>query len=181
VTICSTVLGRVAAGGAVLRSGARAGDAVCVTGALGGSSLGRHLDVRPRQDEALALVQGGAVHAMIDLSDGLSSDLGHVLDASEVGAVLWADAIPVHADAERAAELDGRSALLHALDDGEDFELLFCVPQSRVEALVRDGLAGTPVHQVGIVTESHGLGLAADRRTAARPLARGGYDHFRSA
>ena len=102
-----------------------------MTGALGGSLLGRHLRPEPRQDEALSLVQGSGVHAMIDLSDGLSTDLGHVLDASGVGARVRADRVPIHDDARRASEQGGRSPLDHALHDGEDYELLFTCDPAR--------------------------------------------------
>jgi len=180
VVVNVALVGAVAAGGAVRRGGARPGDAVCVTGALGGSLLGRHLRPTPRQDESLSLVQGGAVHAMIDLSDGLSSDLGHVLDASGVGAEVWADRIPLHDDAHRAARASGRSALSHALDDGEDFELLFCVAPERAEELVRSGLCGTPVAWVGRIDEGAGARLCATRAGAVLgPLERRGHDHFR--
>jgi thiamine-monophosphate kinase len=176
---CATLTGGVRRGRAVLRSGARRGDAICVTGALGGSLAGRHLHVRPRVAEAAALVRSGPVHAMIDLSDGLSSDLGHVLDASGVGAELWADAVPVHRDARRAARVDGRDALDHALHDGEDFELLFTVPEKRAQELVRRGLGGTPVSWIGRVT-AEGYGLRDRRDGAERPMERRGHDHFRA-
>jgi len=178
VFVNTTVLGRVAHGRAVLRSGGRPGDAVCVTGALGGSLLGRHLRPIPRQDAALSLVQGGDVHALIDLSDGLSSDLGHVTAGSGCGAVVFADRVPLHADAQRMAAKDGLSALEHALHDGEDYELLFTVPVGRVAALETEGLAGTPVRCVGELIADTGLWLdVADERIA---LTRGGHDHFRN-
>ncbi len=171
--------GFVPAGRAILRSGARPNDAICVTGALGGSILGRHLRAIPRQDEALALVQGCEVHAMIDVSDGLSSDLGHILDASEVGAEIWEDRIPVHADAVELAQKDGITALEHALSDGEDFELVFCVDDSAARYLERAGIEGTRVTRIGRIT----AGLAYVRRpsegAAARPVERRGYEHFR--
>ena len=177
------LVGCVPAGEAVSRSGARAGDAICVTGALGGSRAGRHLRPEPRQDEALSLVQRGAVHAMIDLSDGLSSDLGHVLDASGVGAALWADRIPLHDDARIAAGSSARTALEHALHDGEDFELLFTVAADRAAALERDGLVGTPVTCIGRIVEGDRYVLlpAQSSTEAGVPVSRRGHDHFRSA
>jgi thiamine-monophosphate kinase len=177
--VCVTLTGKVARGRAVLRSGARVGDAICVTGALGGSLARRHLRVTPRVAEAAALVRGGRVHAMIDLSDGLSSDLGHVLDASRVGAEVWADAVPVHRDARRASAQDGRSALAHALDDGEDFELLFTVPERRARSLAKSGLAGTPVAWIGRITR-RGYVLRDREGGPGRAMIRGGHDHFRS-
>lgn len=175
VVVDVALLGEVPSGRAVLRSGARVGDALCVSGPLGGSLLGRHLRPTPRQDLALRLVQAGMASAMIDLSDGLSSDLGHVLQASGVGAELLADRIPIHPDARRAAELDGRSALAHALDDGEDFELLFSCSQDVAEQLAAEGSAVV----VGRVLDQDGATLrGADG--SVRPLVPGGHDHFRA-
>ncbi|MHC4959042.1 MAG: thiamine-phosphate kinase, partial [Planctomycetota bacterium] len=98
--------------GPVLRSGARVGDVVVVSGTLG---TGRHLDFTPRVAEARALVEQCDVGAMIDISDGLSTDMHHILDASGVGCRLDPDAIP------RAGTLE------QALDGGEDYELLATV------------------------------------------------------
>jgi thiamine-monophosphate kinase len=176
--VCVTLTGRVARGRAVLRSGAKPGDAICVTGALGGSLRGRHLRVSPRVAEAAALVAGGDVHAMIDVSDGLSSDLGHVLDASGVGAEIWADRVPVHGDAVAVSAQDGRSPLEHALHDGEDFELCFTVPADRAPRLVAEGLAGTPVAHVGTITATRDFVVRDSAGGAPRPMKRGGYDHF---
>lgn len=182
VIVNVALTGEVPRGRAVMRSGARPADAICVTGALGGSLLGRHLRPAPRQEEAVAIVQGGSVHAMIDLSDGLSSDLGHVLDASGVGAELFADRIPVHPDAHRAAG-DGRSALAHAMDDGEDFELLFTLRPERAESLERTGVCGTPVRRIGRITERRAYRMLPHEGAAAgaRDVERRGHDHFRDA
>lgn len=183
VVVNVTLLGYAPEGRAVQRSGARVGDAVCVTGALGGSILGRHLRVTPRQDEALSLVQDGAVHAMIDVSDGISSDLGHVLDRSGVAAELWADAIPVHDDARVRAAATGAAPLHHALNDGEDFELLFTLPDERARELTRRGLCGTRVSRIGrIVAGAAGACLLRPSESSAEPgapLVRRGHDHFR--
>src|SRR5262249_28984842 len=127
--ISVALLGFVPRGKGVLRSGAEAGDAIFVTGELGGSRAGRHLDFEPRLEEARWLAKHFSVHAMIDLSDGLAGDLRHLLKASRVGAELLAASIPI----SRAAKLASRAGsaakppLLAALTDGEDFELLFTV------------------------------------------------------
>ena len=149
-----------------------------MTGALGGSLAGRHLRVVPRVAEAAALVAGGPVHAMIDLSDGLSSDLGHVLDASGVGAQVWGDRVPVHADAAAMARRDGRSQIDHALHDGEDFELCFTVPAGRADDLTDHGLAGTAVSCIGRVTAGRDYVLFDCMGGTPRPMIRRGYDHF---
>ena len=105
-----------------------------MTGELGGSLAGKHLDFEPRLAEARWLAEHFPIHAMIDLSDGLAGDLRHILKASGVGAELLKTAIPV----SRAAKLTARAeipsakpALAAALTDGEDFELLFTVAGKR--------------------------------------------------
>jgi len=120
-----TILGRSAGIEPVRRSGARPGDAIYVTGPLGGSILGRHMTFTPRLREARELAQSGVVTAMIDLSDGLSRDLRHICRESGVGATLISGSIPLHADAVALSRSDGRTALEHAIHDGEDYELLF--------------------------------------------------------
>src|SRR6266852_9531726 len=96
------LLGTVARGKAVLRSGAEAGDAIFVTGELGGSLAGRHLEFEPRLAEARWLAQNFSIHAMLDVSDGLAGDLRHILKASRVGAELLATAIPISRQARLA-------------------------------------------------------------------------------
>ncbi len=130
-------VGRVPAGTALTRAGARAGDRIYVTGELGGSlQSGRHLDFEPRIAEGIWLRSEGWASSAIDISDGLAGDLAHILESSGVGAVLDAAAVPVSAvvsegrgNLERCA--DGLLPLEHALFDGEDFELLFTVHPER--------------------------------------------------
>src|SRR5213079_1736885 len=95
-----TMLGEATPRGPVRRSGAKPGDWIFVTGPLGGSILGHHLDFTPRVREALALHQAVELHAMIDVSDGLAADLNHVCEESRCGAVLVAEAVPI-SDAAR--------------------------------------------------------------------------------
>jgi thiamine-monophosphate kinase len=168
-----TVLGEATSRGAVRRSGARVGDWVMVTGNLGGSILGKHLDFTPRVHEALLLHRHADLHAMIDVSDGLAADLGHLCDESKVGAVLRAEAIPLSPEAHRMN--DGKSALEHGLGDGEDFELLFAVGPKDGEKLLRDQpLAGVMVSHIGeFVLEGFWLEEGGQRH----PLARKGYVH----
>ncbi len=120
-----TVLGRPIGAAPVRRNGARAGDWIVVTGEFGGSLLGKHLTFQPRVREAVALRGAAALHAMIDVSDGLAADLHHILRASSVGAILRAADVPISAAAHKMA--GDRTPLEHALGDGEDFELLFTV------------------------------------------------------
>lgn len=154
------------------RSGARSGDLVCVTGALGGAAAGlgllrsgrgpqegdavsrlisRQLEPEARLDEGLLLAELGAT-ACIDVSDGLLADLGHVLDSSGVGCDLDPDAVPIDPDIGRVDLPEGApEPLALALGGGEDFELLFTIA---AEAF--DGLAqrlSTPVSRLGTVVE----------------------------
>lgn len=111
----------------VLRSGAKPGDVIFVTGKLGNSlKSGRHLKPNPRVSEAQYLVKNFKIHSMIDISDGLAADLGHILEKSGVGAVLDASAIPCHADAK----------LENALHDGEDYELVFTMGEKEAKRLL---------------------------------------------
>ena len=128
-------VGRVPRGTAVLRTGARVGDALYVTGRLGGSLEGRHLRFEPRLAEGAWLREQGWATAMMDVSDGVATDLPRLLAASRVGARLEQAALPVSAAARRASARDGRPAWQHALSDGEDFELLFTVRGARAPGL----------------------------------------------
>jgi thiamine-monophosphate kinase len=135
LAISVTLLGEATARGPVTRAGARPGDWLLVTGPLGGSIRGKHLDFTPRVREALRLHESADLHAMIDISDGLAADVGHLCEESRCGAVLRAEAIPI-SEAARTMN-DGRPALEHALADGEDFELVFAVSPADGERLVR--------------------------------------------
>ena len=153
LVISITVLGEPTAKGPVLRSGALPGDWIMATGSFGGSIAGKHLDFTPRVREALALHQAAALHAMIDVSDGLAADLWHILEESSVGAVLDADAIPLSSQA--VACRDEKSPLEHALADGEDFELLFTVSPDDGQALLAAQLFATPLSHIGQITAGH--------------------------
>jgi thiamine-monophosphate kinase len=120
-----TILGRSAGVAPITRGGAKAGDSIYVTGPLGGSILGRHMTFEPRVLLGRTLGQSGVVTAMIDISDGLSRDLAHICAQSNVGAIVQESQIPIHDDARTLSERDGVAPLLHALNDGEDHELLF--------------------------------------------------------
>jgi thiamine-monophosphate kinase len=134
LVVAVTLLGEAVPPGPVRRDGARPGDWLLVTGPLGGSILGKHLAFTPRVEEALALVAAADLHAMIDISDGLAADVNHLCQESRCGAVLRAEAIPL---TEEATKLDdGRSPLEHALEDGEDFELVCAVSAAEGRRLV---------------------------------------------
>lgn len=163
-----------------LRSGAQVGDAIFVSGQLGGSISGKHLDFEPRVVEANWLVEHFPVHALMDLSDGLAGDLRHILKQSEVGALLHADMIPVSREAKLNARQSSTSkpALLAALTDGEDFELLFTVPAKVAVALKdqwREQFPNLELSCIGKIVKEPGLHLKDER--GIRELHDHGYEH----
>ncbi len=187
-----TVLGEPLAGGPILRSGAKPGDVLVVTGELGGTLRGKHLSPVPRLEEMRLLMEycgqsgGGAFpDAAMDISDGLALDLARLCRESGVGAVLDGERVPVSAAAGEAAAESGRTPLDHALSDGEDFELLLALPPAVWEGFSRflaspegrraaAGLAAFSA--VGRTTEREGLFVRA-AGGAERPLAPEGYEH----
>jgi len=169
LAISVTVVGETRGLRPVLRSGARPGDRLFVTGSLGGSLLGRHLDAPPRIEEGLFINRELAAHAMIDISDGLSTDLNHIAEESRVGAIVREVLIPVSAAARQLAEQDRRPPLAHALDDGEDFELLF------TRRLPADWPFDVPVTEIGEITAKDVLLEHIDG--SREPLPPRGYEH----
>jgi len=181
LVVSVTALGSVPPGQAWRRDTAQPGDLLVVTGRLGGSLLGRHLAVKPRCHEALAIAAGFPVHAAIDVSDGLSLDLSRMMQASGTGAILRLDDVPIHDDAVRMSALpeDGLSPLEHALGDGEDFELVLAMPADAARDLVRASgrpPLELPVTIIGEVTATPGLtAVTADGNR--QTLAPRGYVH----
>lgn len=169
-----TVLGRSGAIRPVLRSGARLGDVVMVTGRLGGAWRSqRHLTFTPRIHEARTLACRYHLNAMIDLSDGLTTDLTHICRASGVAAEVYAPQVPIHDDARTHSPEDPLSA---ALNDGEDYELLFTVSGDVAEQIQRDRPLGGLVTRIGTIVGGGGLTLVGpDGRR--EPLAPGGWEH----
>ena len=151
-----TVLARPAGIRPVRRSGAKPGDALCVTGALGGSwRTRRHLEFLPRINEARILASRHELHAMIDLSDGLASDVHHLCEAASVGAEIFAANIPIHDSVKGGLKISippAADPLQAALCDGEDYELLFALPEAHAKQLLKDQPLPVPVSRVGIVT-----------------------------
>jgi thiamine-monophosphate kinase len=174
LVICVTVLGDPPAGGPVLRSGALPGDWIMVTGALGGSLAGRHLSFVPRIDEALALHASADLHSMIDVSDGVASDLRHILRESGVGAIVCGRSVPINDDVE--ISLPPETRLLRALTDGEDFELLFTVDADAAQQLLRTPPAEVRLTQVGEITEGSAC-LLETLSGDVQPMPTGGWQH----
>lgn len=176
LAISVTAFGQVRPGQAILRRGAQPGDWLFVTGPLGGSITGKHLDFTPRVFEALRLASIVHVHAMIDISDGLARDLHHLCDESQCGAVLYEERIPISPAVYTLQ--DGKSPLEHALGDGEDFELLFAVSEADGQRLVES----QPLRDLGVTLYHIGECRAAgiyirDAQGRERELPPLGYTH----
>ena len=178
MAISVTMLGRDAGLRPLTRSGARVGDRILVTGALGGSILGRHLTFEPRLKEALYLNRHFTIHSMIDISDGLSSDLGHIAEESGVGAVVEAGYVPISAVCRRLAAKTGRPPLRHALSDGEDYELLFTASPAVARRLLAEQPLGVRVTDIGGIVKGHEVRLQLPDGSL-RPLKPSGYEHLR--
>jgi len=175
LTLTVTALGAGAEGALALRSGASPGDAALVTGELGGSILGRHLTFLPRLNEAKWLRGEIAIHSMVDLSDGLATDAGHVAEESRVAIELWDDAIPISRAAGELARTSGKTPLEHALTDGEDYELFFTADAAEAEGLLRR--TDLPVRVTRIGQVSAGSGLWLGRGAARKRLPAKGWVH----
>jgi thiamine-monophosphate kinase len=156
------------------RAGSKSGDRVFVTGTLGGSRRGKHLTFIPRVAEARWLVGHFRVHAMIDLSDGLSSDLRRLAEAGNkrLGFDISAGAVPISAAAH--------GNLQAALSDGEDFELLFTIAARDAAGLRAKWRRrfNLPLTEIGRVTPSNGRICLVTADGRRRPLPAAGYDHF---
>ncbi|MGQ9511838.1 thiamine-phosphate kinase [Thermodesulfitimonas sp.] len=194
------LLGEAAPGRVRFRSGAEPKDIICITGPLGAAAAGlfllqnegfpcpeplrnillrRHRRPEPRVKAGLALAGTPAVHALIDVSDGLASEVHHVAAASGVGCEIYRAAIPVAPATEFVARRASRDPIDWALFGGEDYELLFTVaPQALGEisrALVK---AGAGCHPVGTITAEKGVWLLLPDGSR-QELPAGGYDHFK--
>lgn len=190
LVIDSTVGGSVPTGTSVLRSGAQVGDSIYVTGPLGGAAAGlrllnqgerlggshdlllkKQLVPEARVELGPRLRDSGAITSMIDLSDGVSSDLAHICRASNVGSVISANDIPFEGEVMSiAGSVDAMLDL--ALNGGEDFELLFTAPQEKISQLNFDD-----IFRIGEITERSGI-VELERDSKREVLPPGGYRHF---
>ena len=195
LTIGITVFGEVPSGAALLRSGARVGDDIWVSGVVGDARLGleafrgtvalsadafaaaREAMERPHPRIALGIALRGLASSAIDVSDGLLGDLGHILARSQVGARIDVDAVP------RSSHLAAQPVELQrsfTLAGGDDYELVFTAPAAASDRVVRAATeAATPVTRIGRVEAGPGLRLeGADGREVTHVF--GSFDHFRS-
>lgn len=180
ILISIALLGTVERGKQILRSGAKTGDAIFVTGELGGSLAEKHLEFKPRIVEANWLAEKFSVHAMIDLSDGLAGDLRHILKASGVGAELLKTAIPISRAAKLAAQKSStKPAIAAALTDGEDFELLFTVASKDAVKLLDAWKKKFPRLKLSCVGKIvAGEGITIRDKGGSHKLNANGYVHF---
>lgn len=181
ILISISLLGTVAKDKCLRRTGSLPGDAIFVTGELGGSIAGRHLDFEPRLTEASWLAVQFSIHALIDVSDGLASDLRHLLGTSKAGADLLTTAIPISraAKLQSKAESSSKPPLLAALTDGEDFELLFTIASRDAVRLLdawKQQFPEVPLSCIGKVTAEPGVRLRGP--DGIRTLPAHGYVHF---
>jgi thiamine-monophosphate kinase len=168
-----TIIGEATGKGPVTRGGAKPGDWLLATGPFGGSILGKHLDFTPRVDEAIQLQSLVNLHAMIDVSDGLAADVGHICEESHCGAVLRAESIPTTVEASNVP--NSHSPLERALSDGEDFELVLAVSAGDARRLMQtQPVAGITLAHIGEVIDK---GLWLEQGGKRRPLQPRGYVH----
>jgi len=198
LTLSITAIGAVPDGGMVRRAGAKAGDAIYVSGTIGDAALGlrlrlgtldgaaagegtahlldRYLHPQPRL--ALAEAVRLHAHAALDVSDGLVGDLGHMLKASGVGARLEAALVPL-SDASRALVGSDPSALVSILSGGDDYEILAAVPLDRAAVFEAEAKAvGVPVTRIGTILAEPGAPQVVDGEGRMIQLARVSHDHF---
>jgi thiamine-monophosphate kinase len=166
------MLSRPAGNEPITRSGAKPGDAICVTGSLGGAISSKHLEFQPRVKEAIQIAQIVDVNAMIDISDGLSTDLNRICNASHVGAIIEADRIPISDQAGKSED-----PLASVLNDGEDFELLFTLSQDQCKKLLQNWTGPVPITQIGTITNTKKMQIKMpDGRKIILPAK--GYNHL---
>lgn len=191
VAISITALGEQVPEKVLKRSGARPGDAVFVTGTVGDAAAGlellfrgeregrlvaKQLDPQPRVAAGVALAEAGLAHAMIDVSDGVLADLGHVCELSRVGALVDLALLPL--SGEYRSHCTGADPFALALSGGEDYELLFSAPRDR-EAEIAQLMErhGVPVTRIGEIREGSGIDVVAPDGKSYLPKARG-FNHF---
>jgi thiamine-monophosphate kinase len=190
-----TILGEVKPSEIVTRKGARPGDLLCVTGELGGSAIGlellrsnsqsarrypslinRHLRPCPRSQVGRFLASHHSASSLIDISDGLSTDLHHLCEQSHVGAVIDIEKIPIAKVSKRLRSLLSRAALHYALNGGEDYELLFTV-SPKLKSRIPKSINGVAIHEIGSITKETGQCYLLEHGRLKK-LSPCGFDHF---
>jgi len=191
IVITLTVLGEAASDQVVLRSGARSGDTLWVSGTLGNAAAGlelcrrgmAHLNPSPRLELGRRLAQAGLAHAMMDLSDGLATDLAHLCVQSGVGVRIDSASLPASSSLREAALLLGSDCLTWMVAGGEDYELAFAAAPDRRQAILTTAAeVGVPVTAVGIFDERPGVRLVRPDQAGIgkieEDISYEGFDHF---
>lgn len=166
-----SMLGEVRKKNLTLRSTAKKGDMILVTGSLGGSIKGKHLNFMPRVRESQTIVNNFKVNSMIDISDGLALDLNRIVTASDAGAFIYEESIPLSKDAR---------SLENGLYDGEDYELLFTMPAKEAEKLLKANFSRfmTRISLIGeVVDKKYGYKIVRENGKE-EGLKVKGYTHF---
>ena len=168
IIINISLLGEVEKRFLVLRSGARQGDEIFITGAIGGSLKGKHLSFIPHLKQARFLVRNFRINSMIDISDGLLADLGHILRLSKKGALLYKKDMPIsrHADSFNSA-----------IKDGEDFGLIFTLSEKETDRLQKKWPFKTRLSRIGKIVKDRGLYIIENSGRRNRIESKG-YTHF---
>ncbi len=198
ILISITMIGDLSSGNSIMRSGASSGDGVFVSGSLGGSALGleclqsdatrdwyapfveRHLKPTARLADGAILSASGMVGAMIDISDGLLADLGHIADMSDKGFEISASSLPLFKGVDSYAPELGMDGRTLALTGGEEYELLFTVAAERLKNFERDVMPEliTPVTRIGFVSDDSSFRRVVDEAGQELSIDVGGFDHF---
>ena len=171
--ISVAMLSRLAGNKPIKRSGAKVGDSICVTGSLGGAISRKHLEFEPRVREAIKIAQMVTLNSMMDVSDGLSSDLNRICKASQVGAVVVAEQIPISDEAQKS-----KNPLNSALNDGEDFELLFTLSNEDCRMLLKKWNGPVPITKIGEITDTNIMQIKMPDGVI-KDLKAAGYDHLK--
>ena len=197
ITLDVTLLGEVRKSDVLLRQGAEVGDVLAVTGFLGDAAAARfraekgidsndrdgtarvrrNLVPEPRVDAGQALAAGHLVHAMMDISDGLGSDIHHLAEASRVGSVIYEENLPISLETRRVADRLGQAPRDLALYGGEDYELLVALPEESLDR-AREALGSLPLHEVGTVLPRDQGVLLETIAGKREPLLPRGWKHF---
>jgi len=172
IDVC--IVGKVEKKYLKLRSGAKPGELIYTTGTLGASQIKKHLNIKPRIEESRFLVKNFPVSSMIDISDGLSSDLITLAKESKVGFKIFLDKIPVSSEAKKISKTE-KEAIFHALNDGEDYELVFTVPE-KFRNKIPEKINSTKITYIGEITKKiQYTGIYRKEKIKITPS---GYDHF---
>ena len=198
ILLSITVIGEGVVGSSILRSGAGSGDAIFATGSFGGSTLGlqallnglpddkynsfvkRHLNPKPLVCDGMILSASGMVSSMIDVSDGLLADFGHIADMSGKGFEISADLVPRYPGLDACASEMGFDSTALVLTGGEDYELLFTVPSEHVESFEKDIAPKllSKVSKIGSVLEDVSVRRVIDGEGKILTIDAIGFDHF---